>query len=214
MIRINLLGGERQKAKSAARFDASQQLTAMCGLIVVAAVCGIGFWFWKLGHDSTQLDAQIVSLKREAARLDSVMAEVKAFEDRKATLQQRVTLIERLRQGQTVPVQLLDHVSRSLPEMLWLTDLKEEGDFITLEGRTTTLIGLSDFVNNLGTNAVLKKPIEILDSGADTDKDTKTATIGPELIKFTVRAGVNGLPAQEEAPAKGAKKKVEKAVKK
>jgi type IV pilus assembly protein PilN len=214
MIRINLLGGERQKAKSAARFDASQQLTAMCGLIVVAAVCGIGFWFWKLGHDSTQLDAQIVSLKREAARLDSVMAEVKAFEDRKATLQQRVALIERLRQGQTVPVQLLDHVSRSLPEMLWLTDLKEEGDFITLEGRTTTLIGLSDFVNNLGTNAVLKKPIEILDSGADTDKDAKAST-GPELIKFTVRAGVNGLPAQEEAPAKGAKKKpAEKVVKK
>ena len=58
MIRINLLGGERQKAKSAARFDASQQLTAMCGLVVVTAVCGIGFWYWKLGHDSTQLDAQ------------------------------------------------------------------------------------------------------------------------------------------------------------
>jgi len=156
MIRINLLGGERQKAKSAARFDASQQLTAMCGLVVVAAVCGVGFWYWKLGHEATQLDAQIVSLKREAARLDSVMAEVKTFEDRKATLQQRVALIERLRQGQTVPVQLLDHVSRSLPEMLWLTDLREEGDFLTIEGRTTTLIGLSDFVNNLGTNPVAR----------------------------------------------------------
>ena len=32
---------------------------------------------------------------------------------------------------------------------------------------------------------------------------------GPELIKFTVRAGVNGLPAQEE-PVKGAKKKVKR----
>ena len=98
--------------------------------------------------------------------------------------------------------------AKRLPEMLWLTDLKEEGDFITLEGRTTTLIGLSDFVNNLGTNAVLKKPIEILDSGADTDKDTKAST-GPELIKFTVRAGLNGLPKQEE-PEKGAKKKGKK----
>jgi type IV pilus assembly protein PilN len=208
MIRINLLGGERQKAKSAARFDASQQLTAMCGLVVVAAVCGVGFWYWKLGHEATQLDAQIVSLKREAARLDSVMAEVKTFEDRKATLQQRVALIERLRQGQTVPVQLLDHVSRSLPEMLWLTDLREEGDFVTIEGRTTTLIGLSDFVNNLGTNAVLQKPIEILDSAAEVN-DPRTGAVAPELIKFTVRAGVNGLPAQEE-PVKGAKKKVKR----
>jgi Tfp pilus assembly protein PilN len=105
-------------------------------------------------------------------------------------------------------VQLLDHVSRSLPEMLWLTDLKEEGDFLTIEGRTTTLIGLSDFVNNLGTSAVLHKPIEILDSAAEGG-ESKTAP-GPELIKFTVRAGLNGLPPQEE-PAKGsAKKKVKR----
>jgi type IV pilus assembly protein PilN len=207
MIRINLLGGERQKVKAATRFDASQQLTAICGLMVVAAVAGIGYWFWAIGREGTRLDAQIVSLKREAARLDSVLAEVKTFEDRKAALQQRVALIERLRMGQTVPVQLLDHVSRSLPEMLWLTDLKEEGDFLTIEGRTTTLIGLSDFVNNLGTSAVLHKPIEILDSAAEGG-ESKTAP-GPELIKFTVRAGLNGLPPQEE-PAKGAKKKVKR----
>jgi Tfp pilus assembly protein PilN len=103
-----------------------------------------------------------------------------------------------------VPVQVLDHVSRSLPEMLWLTDLKEEGDFITIEGRTTTLIGLSDFVNNLGTNPVLQKPIEILDSAAE-GAEARPGTV-PELIKFTVRAGVNGRPPQEEAP-KGGKKK-------
>jgi type IV pilus assembly protein PilN len=206
MIRINLLGGERQKAKSAARFDASQQLTAMCGLVVVAAVCGIGLWYWSLSRESSTLDARIATLKREAARLDTVLAEVKTFEDRKATLQQRVGLIERLRQGQTVPVQLLDHVSRSLPEMLWLTDLRQEGSSLTIEGRTTTLIGLSDFVGNLGSNPVLQKPIEIMDSAAETEAALKGATAGPELIRFRVRAAMNGLPAPEE-PAKGAKAK-------
>ena len=205
MIRINLLGGERQKAKSAARFDAGQQLTAMCGLMAAAAVCGIGFWYWSLSRDASRLDGQIATLKREAARLDTVLLEVKSFEDRKSTLQNRVTLIERLRQGQTVPVQLLDHVSRSLPEMLWLTDLKQEGSFLTIEGKTTTLIGLSDFVGNLGTNPVLQKPIEIMDSVAEAENATKTAA-SVELIKFKVRASLNGLPAPEEAPAKGARK--------
>jgi type IV pilus assembly protein PilN len=206
MIRINLLGGERQKAKSASRFDAGKQLTAMCGLVVVAALGGIGFWYWSLSHESSALDAQVARLKRESARLDTVLAEVKTFEDRKTTLQQRVALIERLRQGQTVPVQLLDHVSRSLPEMLWLTDLKQEGSFLTIEGRTTTLIGLSDFVGNLGANPVLQKPIEIMDSSAEEVTATKAgAPVAPELIKFRVRAGLNGVPAPEE-PAKGAKK--------
>jgi type IV pilus assembly protein PilN len=208
MIRINLLGGERQKAKSAARFDASQQLTAMCGTVVVAALCGIGFWYWSLSRESSALDAQIATLKRESARLDTLLAEVKTFEDRRTTLQQRVALIERLRQGQTVPVQLLDHVSRSLPEMLWLTDLRQEGPFLTIEGRTTTLIGLSDFVGNLGTNPVLQKPIEIMDSAAETEAATKGATVGSELIRFKVRASLNGLPAPEEEtkPAKKGKK--------
>src|SRR5215207_2282495 len=205
MIRINLLGGERQKAKSAARFDASQQLTAMCGMVVAAAVAGIGFWYWSLSHESSSLDAQVTTLTREAARLDTVLLEVKAFEDRKATLLQRVSLIERLRQGQTLLVQLLDHVSRSLPEMLWLTDLKQEGPFLTIEGRTTTLIGLSDFVGNRGTNPVLQKPIEIMDSGAEVVTATKGESAGPELIHFKVRASLNGLPQPEEEP-KGKKK--------
>src|SRR5678816_905420 len=105
MIRINLLGGERQKAKTAIRFDVGQQLTALCGLLVVAAIGGIGFWYWSLARQSAQLDAQIATKQREAARINTVLAEVKTFEDRKATLQARVSLIERLRQGQTVPVQ-------------------------------------------------------------------------------------------------------------
>jgi type IV pilus assembly protein PilN len=205
MIRINLLGGERQKAKSAARFDAGQQLTAMCGLVAAAALGGIGFWYWSLSREASKLDGQIATLQRESARLDTVLAEVKTFEDRKAALQARVVLIERLRQGQTVPVQLLDHVSRSLPEMLWLTDLKQEGSFLTIEGKTTTLIGLSDFVGNLGTNAVLQKPIEIMDSVSETEGASKSAA-AVELIKFKVRAALNGMPAPEEAPAKGAKK--------
>jgi type IV pilus assembly protein PilN len=205
MIRINLLGGERQKAKTA-RFDAGQQLTAMCGMVVVAAACGVGFWYWSLSAEASTLDAQVANLKRESARLDTVLAEVKTFEDRKAALQQRVALIERLRQGQTVPVQVLDHVSRSLPEMLWLTDLKADGSFLTIEGKTTTLIGLSDFVGNLGSNPVLQKPIEILDSSAETDAGSKGAPATAELIKFKVRAALNGMPAPEDS-TKGKKGK-------
>ncbi len=104
---------------------------------------------------------------------------------------------------------MLDHVSRSLPDMLWLTDLKQEGPFLTIEGRTTTLIGLSDFVGNLGANAVLRKPIEILDSGAETVAAPRGAVgVAPELIQFKVRAALNGLPTEEpDEKGKGKTKK-------
>ena len=50
------------------------------------------------------------------------------FEQRKAQLQQRVALIEQLRKSQTGPVHMLDQISRALPPMLWLTELKQAGD--------------------------------------------------------------------------------------
>ena len=207
MIRINLLGGERQKAKTA-RFDAGQQLTAMCGLVVVAAACGIGFWYWSLSHEASTLDAQVATLKRESARLDTVLAEVKTFEDRKAALQQRVQLIEQLRGGQSVPVQLLDHVSKSLPDMLWLTNMEQNDAAVTIEGRSTTLIALSDFVGNLGNTPLLAKPIEIVNSQVETTAINSGPKGQPpvETIKFTVRAQLAGAapPAGRGAGARGA----------
>ena len=51
--------------------------------------------------------------------------QVQQFEQRKAQLQQRVALIEQLRKDQTGPVHMLDQISRALPPMLWLTELKQ-----------------------------------------------------------------------------------------
>jgi len=204
MIRINLLGGERQSTARSFKFDISQQLTALCGLLVVAAVGGIGLWYWMLTQASARVDAEIVSTEREAVRLKSLLAEVKAFEDRRSQLQDRVDLIERLRQGQSAPVQLLDHVSRSLPDMLWLRALKQDGATVTIEGTSTTLLSLSDFVHNLGDKPILQKPIDIVESKAETVEVLKgQQSSGQELINFTVRADMTGVPKEEPKAKKG-----------
>jgi type IV pilus assembly protein PilN len=190
MIRINLLGSERQKAKkSIAAFDLGQRLTAACSLILVASLVGVGWWYWSLNSESARIDAEIAARQQEAARLQSLLAEVQRFEAQRTQLQQRVQLIEQLRSGQSVPVQLLDHVSRSLPEMMWLTDMTQDGGAVTIQGRSTTLVGLSDFVGNLGNTALLKKPIEIVNSQVDSGRNAATpGTTAVELINFTVKA--------------------------
>ncbi len=151
MIRVNLLGVERQKAKKPLlAFDPAQSLPLICALILVATVAGLGWWFWSLRQESTQVDAEIAAAQQESARLQSLLVEVQQFEAQRATLQQRVQLIEQLRRGQSIPVQLLDHVSKSVPEMLWLTEMTQTAELIEIKGRSTTLIALSDFVGNLG----------------------------------------------------------------
>jgi type IV pilus assembly protein PilN len=191
MIRINLLGGERQ-VKKKATFDLGRRLTLACSLILVVAAAGIGYWYWSLQQRSARVDDDIARAQREQLRLQSIIREVNEFEQERAALQQRVQLIQQLRSGQSIPVQLLDVVSKSVPDMLWLTDLEQKGSDVTIQGQSTTLISLSDFVGNLGNATLLQKPIEIVNSTVETVTPTgqaadKNAT-GVDLIKFTVKA--------------------------
>jgi type IV pilus assembly protein PilN len=186
MIRINLLGTERKQAKKAPSFDLGQKLTVACSLILVGTVVGIGWWYWSLQNESARIDSEIAVKTAEAARLQSLLLEVQRFEARRTQLQQRVQLIEQLRSGQSVPVQLLDHVSKSLPDMLWLTDMNQEGGAVTIQGRSTTLIALSDFVANLGNGGFLKKPIDIVNSVVENNRSGGAQSV--ELINFTVKA--------------------------
>src|SRR6266852_6756468 len=160
MIRINLLAAERERGKKKAVFGtAGQKLTIGCSIILVLAVVFIGWRYWSLGRQSTQLDAEITAAQEETARLRSVIEQVQQFEQRKAQLQQRVVLIEQLRKGQTGPVHMLDQISRALPQMLWLTELKQSGagNDVTIDGKCTTLTGLSEFVSNLEASGYFKR---------------------------------------------------------
>jgi type IV pilus assembly protein PilN len=218
MIRINLLGGERKVAKKAFTFDSGRQIMVACSLLLVLAFAGIGYWYWTLTQASQQVDAEIAEARREQTRLQSILRDVTAFDQQRDALQQRVQLIEQLRGGQSIPVQLLDEVSKSLPDMLWLTDLEQKGSDVTIQGQSTTLIALSDFVGNLGNSALLVKPVEIVNSQVDTvqvggaggGRSAAAAPNSVDLIKFTVKAQLvppkNAPPAAERGggPGRGA----------
>jgi type IV pilus assembly protein PilN len=199
MIRINLLSVDRGKAKkkSSIPFQAGNKLAYGCGLILVVAAALIGWRFWMLGRQSAELDAGIAAAQLETERLHSLIIQVQQFEQRKAQLQQRVVLIEQLRSGQTGPVHMLDQISRALPTMLWLTELRQDpkaDNDVMIDGRSTTLTGLSDFVANLEASGYFKRSIEIV----STTTETMPAPPG-ELIKFQIKAQVQPL-----GPPKGA----------
>ena len=183
MITINLLTVDRERTKRKATFQIGQKVTIACSFILVAAALVVGWWYWSLQRDSADLDQQIVDAERETQRLQSVIQQVSQFEARRAQLQQRVTLIEELRKGQTGPVHLLDEISKALPDAMWLTELRQAANVITLEGRCTSLNALSDFVSALEASNLFERPVEIIDSQVEA---ATAAT--PELIRFSVRA--------------------------
>jgi type IV pilus assembly protein PilN len=182
MIRINLLA-ERRSVKAVSKgFQAGQKITVIGSLLLVLALVGVGWRYWAIGQQKAEVARQVVAAQREEQRLAEILKQVAEFEARKEQLQQRVTLIDELRKGQNAPVHMIDQVSRALPDMTWLTTVKQDGFTLTMQGRCLTLTSLSDFVGNLEASRYFARPVEIVDSVV-VSGDGKT----PDLIQFTIR---------------------------
>jgi type IV pilus assembly protein PilN len=194
MIRINLLASERAQAKKKLTFQSGQKITVGCTLILVLTGLFIGWRYWSLMRQSAQLDSDLAKAQQEAARLHSVIQQVQEFEQRKAQLSQRVVLIEDLRKEQKGPVHMLDEISKALPPMLWLTEVKQVAADVVIDGTSTTQTGVSDFVNNLEGSGYFKKSIDIVGT-----KTVPMAQPPGELVSFTLRAQF--LTPGEPAPA-------------
>ena len=182
MIRINLLAVERERARTRVFIPVAHRVTIGATVILLGTAVLIGWWFWSLRTTSARLDDELVRAETETRQIRSVLEQVRKFEAQKAMLQQRVTLIEQLRKGQSAPVHLLDEISKSVPDRLWLSELKQTGAEFAMSGTTDSLTAVSDFVANLEATRWFKRPVEIVDSKVQTD-----AKAG-DLINFEVKA--------------------------
>lgn len=197
MIRINLLETERHPAKGGVvAFDLAQKVTVVGSLILLLAALGIGWRYWTLGQQAATLGSELTEARAEEARLQEILKQVQGFEAQRAQLQQRLTLIDELRRGQSAPVHMIDQISRALPEMTWLTGLRQSGYDVTIEGRCLSLTSLSDFVGNLEASRYFQRPVEILESSVVSGNNE-----GPDLIEFSIRgtfqmAGIETVPAE------------------
>ncbi|HEY7170553.1 MAG TPA: PilN domain-containing protein [Vicinamibacterales bacterium] len=187
MIKINLLTAERRVTKKKLAFGSAQLITVGCGGILLAALLACGWRFYAVAADNSQLDRDLATATKEAASLHGVIAQLQDFEQRRTKLQQRVGLIEQLRAEQRGPVHMLDQISRALPQMVWLTEIKQApgSNDVTIDGRTTSITSVSDFASALEGTGYFKKSVEIVSSTTQpgTTKD------GPgDLVAFQLKA--------------------------
>lgn len=195
MIRINLLAVERKPEKKG--WALAGQKAAILGTAILAAAALLIVWrVFALRQDAARLDEDLRAAQVEQQRLRSILQQVQDFETRKQQLQQRVALIEQLRQGQTGPVRMLDEISRAMPDRLWLTAMAQDATGVKIDGRTTSLTSLSDFVGNLEGSGFFARPVEILESQMDS------AGGAEDVVRFAVKAQFQS--ATPAAPAAAA----------
>jgi type IV pilus assembly protein PilN len=156
MIRINLL---RQKISVGGALTPEKPNIGILALGIFAlTLVGMGWWWWQLSSELSTKQQQVEQLQTEARRLVDVKKQVTQFELQKKLLEERITIIERLKNNQTGPVNLLQSVLTSIPDRpsLWLTDLTQKNGKVTLQGRALDVPSIADFIANLGRSRSLK----------------------------------------------------------
>jgi type IV pilus assembly protein PilN len=151
MIRINLLAADKPEAtkkKAAAAPGAVQAYMILALFAGGALLASLGLW-WIKTTNIKELEEKIAAAQKRQAELQAIKVQVEAFERRKRILDAKVKLIEQLKAQQSGPVHMLDEISKSLPDFVWLTTLDQVGNQITMGGESSGLTSVADFIQNL-----------------------------------------------------------------
>lgn len=162
MIRINLLTEAKAAAarKKAPILPTGAKLNNLVFIAGIAAgVIYLALMGLHLYNTKSRLADEITKAKSEADRLKSIIDEVKGYEDKKASLEAKISLINDLKTNQKGPVRLMDEISKALPDLVWLTSLELSGNQITMKGRTLSPNAVATYLENLKKSPFFAEPV-------------------------------------------------------
>ncbi len=175
MIKVNLL--RDQSAKKLTRrkgaFSTFTRLGFMMAAGLIILLAGMGSWWYYLDKEISQLTENRQRLRIEFARLQSLKKQIVEFENLKKLQESRIQVIEQLKNAQTGPVLLLNHVIQSIPRDsgIWLTSLDQKGDRIVIVGYTKRAEYVPDFMTNLSATRFFKSvDLEIIVDEKDASR--------------------------------------------
>ena len=162
MIRINLLSeGKKPTAVRRPKIERGPLdlgLYLLVGTIFLALALSGLYWWWL----SSKVDAknrEIRGLQAEYEKLKPIIDEVNDFKDKKADLEHKIDVITDLKANQRGPVHVMDSLSRSLPELLWLTDIELSSSQIKVRGQAFNTNAIASFIENLEEVEEFDEPV-------------------------------------------------------
>lgn len=162
MIKINLLSeGKRaiRKAKPATSLlegkDIGQWLLV---LALLAGALASGWFWWSLKQKIADQKEEISVAQAEVEALGAVIKEVEEYKAKKAELERKIGIINDLKANQKGPVRIMDYVSKSLPELLWLDRMTMNATTIVVEGRAFNTNAVAAFIENLDRVPEFEEP--------------------------------------------------------
>lgn len=200
MARINLLPWRAERRK-----QRQKEFAAMVG---ASAVLAVVLAFLLVSYYNGQIsgqEARNTFLREQIAQVDKQIDEIKALDEKKSKLLARKEVIEQLQANRSKMVHLFDSLVRTIPDGVVLTSVKQEGDKLTLIGRSQSSARVSDYMRMLETAGWMTKPelsiIEARDGepGLPYSFTLSVMLANPNAPKDENGDGVPDAPAPEAA---------------
>jgi type IV pilus assembly protein PilN len=97
-------------------------------------------------------------LQDEIKTLDDSLKQIAALEDTKEQLLARMDVIQSLQQRRPQIVHLFDDFVRTVPEGIYLTNIKQQGDQLTIKGVAESNGRVSAYMRNIDASAWMATP--------------------------------------------------------
>jgi len=196
MARINLLPwrAERQKERKKQFFL----------MLALAAVAGFALWFVVDTYYNAQINGQNernAFLDQQITEVKAKIVEIEALEQKKNNLLNRKKVIEELQANRSQMVHLFDSLVRTIPDGVILTGINQEGDKLTLEGRSQSYARVSSYMDNLAASGWMTKPeVSVIQAEGDNTGLPHTFSLTVTLANPNEKKeGEEGAPADAAA---------------
>ena len=186
MIEINLLPHREAKRAADVRRTAG---VLVLGLVLVGGA--IAVVDRSMHKDQLAAEASVRQLEADIERYRPEEEQVAAFKEKRSELEDKIDVIKGLDRARSGPVRILDELSKSTPDRLWLTTLSTEGIDIVMEGDSLDTGVVADFLRSLNASRYfVDVDLEKTVSGAEVD--------GVRLVHFVITASLADPDAEDE----------------
>lgn len=193
MILINLL--PHREAKKKARRDA---FYVMLGASVVLACALLGAGYLVLNNLLDRQNARNDYVKAKNKELDAQIKDIATLRQEIESLKARQRAVEDLQADRNLPVHLFNELVKQTPEGIYLKEISQAGQTVTLTGFAQSQERVSDYLRNTGNNSPwFEKPDLVVIKAANVvtgPKETK------KLFEFNMKVALKR-PRDKDKPA-------------
>jgi len=205
MARINLLPWRLERRK-----QRQKDFYTMLGMSALAAVLLSFFIIMYFNGQISGQNARNAYVQGEIDKVQKQIDEIKLLDEKKSRLLARKAVIEKLQVNRYQMVHLFDSLVRTIPDGVVLTTIKQEGELLTLAGRSQSNTRVATYMRNLEGSGWMTSPdVTVIEAkSASDDKAVAATPIGnnntlPYAFTLKVTLANPNAPKEGETMAPG-----------